>query len=49
MLSRALDVTGYVCDAYDTQRITQASRRGLKRTFDIALWLDMYKPNLKLS
>ncbi|WP_028933368.1 asparagine synthase (glutamine-hydrolyzing) [Pseudonocardia spinosispora] len=33
----------------DTPQITQASRRGLERTLDIALWLDMYKPNLKLS
>lgn len=33
----------------DTPQITQSSRRGLERTLDIALWLDMYKPNLKLS
>jgi asparagine synthase (glutamine-hydrolysing) len=29
--------------------ITQASRHGLERTLDLALWLDMYKPVLKLS
>src|SRR5215469_13424678 len=30
-------------------QVTQASRRGLERTLDLALWLDMYKPVLKLS
>ena len=30
-------------------QITQASRRGLERTLDLALWLDMYRPVLKLS
>jgi asparagine synthase (glutamine-hydrolysing) len=30
-------------------QITQTSRRGLERTLDLALWLDMYKPALKLS
>jgi asparagine synthase (glutamine-hydrolysing) len=30
-------------------QITQASRRGLERALDLALWLDMYKPVLKLS
>jgi asparagine synthase (glutamine-hydrolysing) len=34
--------------AADAQ-ITQASRRGLERTLDLALWLDMYKPALNLS
>ena len=29
-------------------QITQASRRGLERALDLALWLDMYKPALKL-
>jgi len=29
--------------------ITQASRHGLERALDLALWLDMYKPALKLS
>jgi asparagine synthase (glutamine-hydrolysing) len=29
--------------------VTQASRRGLERALDLALWLDMYKPVLKLS
>ncbi|GAB3004931.1 asparagine synthase (glutamine-hydrolyzing) [Amycolatopsis acidiphila] len=33
----------------DTPQVTQASRRGLERTLDLALWLDMYKPTLKLS
>ncbi|GLY80765.1 asparagine synthase (glutamine-hydrolyzing) [Actinoallomurus iriomotensis] len=33
----------------DTPQITQASRHGLERTLDLALWLDMYKPTLKLS
>jgi asparagine synthase (glutamine-hydrolysing) len=28
---------------------TQESRRGLERTLDLALWLDMYEPTLKLS
>jgi asparagine synthase (glutamine-hydrolysing) len=30
-------------------QITQASRHGLERALDLALWLDMYKPVLKLS
>jgi asparagine synthase (glutamine-hydrolysing) len=34
--------------AADAQ-ITQASRHGLERVLDLALWLDMYKPALKLS
>jgi asparagine synthase (glutamine-hydrolysing) len=29
--------------------ITQESRFGLERTLDLALWLDIYKPVLKLS
>jgi asparagine synthase (glutamine-hydrolysing) len=29
--------------------ITQASRFGLERALDLALWLDIYKPVLKLS
>jgi len=33
----------------DTPQITQKSRRGLERALDLALWLDMYKPTLKLS
>jgi asparagine synthase (glutamine-hydrolysing) len=32
----------------DTPQITQASRKGLERTLDLALWLDMYQPTLKL-
>jgi asparagine synthase (glutamine-hydrolysing) len=30
-------------------QITQTSRHGLERALDLALWLDMYKPALKLS
>jgi len=30
-------------------RIDQPLRRGLERTLDLALWLDMYRPVLKLS
>jgi asparagine synthase (glutamine-hydrolysing) len=30
-----------------TPQITQASRRGLERTLDLALWIDMYRPTLK--
>jgi asparagine synthase (glutamine-hydrolysing) len=30
-------------------QVTQASRHGLERALDLALWLDMYKPALKLS
>jgi asparagine synthase (glutamine-hydrolysing) len=30
-------------------QISQASRRGLERALDLALWLDMYHPVLKLS
>jgi len=30
-------------------QITQASRHGLERALDLALWLDMYKPALRLS
>jgi asparagine synthase (glutamine-hydrolysing) len=33
----------------DTPQITQASRRGLERTLDLALWMDMYRPTLKLA
>ena len=33
----------------DTPQFTQASRHGLERTLDLALWLDMYKPTLKLT
>lgn len=33
----------------DTPQITQASRRGLERTLDLALWLDLYSPELVLS
>jgi asparagine synthase (glutamine-hydrolysing) len=33
----------------DTPQIHQSSRRGLERTLDLALWLDMYRPNLKLA
>jgi asparagine synthase (glutamine-hydrolysing) len=33
----------------DTPALNQDGRRGLERTLDLALWLDMYKPTLKLS
>jgi asparagine synthase (glutamine-hydrolysing) len=33
----------------DTPQITQVSRRGLERTLDLALWLDMYKPTINIS
>jgi asparagine synthase (glutamine-hydrolysing) len=33
----------------DTREITQAARKGLERTLDLALWLDIYHPVLKLS
>ncbi|GAA2296068.1 asparagine synthase (glutamine-hydrolyzing) [Streptomyces kunmingensis] len=33
----------------DTPQITQSSRRGLERTLDLALWLDMYNPELVLD
>ena len=35
--------------AVDTPQITRASRHGLERTLDIALWLDMYAPTIKTS
>ncbi|MFD7289557.1 asparagine synthase (glutamine-hydrolyzing) [Streptomyces sp. NPDC059863] len=33
----------------DTPQITQASRRGLERTLDLAIWLDMYNPEITLT
>ncbi|MFD7668367.1 asparagine synthase (glutamine-hydrolyzing) [Streptomyces sp. NPDC059788] len=30
-------------------QITQASRKGLEKTLDLALWLEMYQPRLRLS
>ncbi|WP_369244079.1 asparagine synthase (glutamine-hydrolyzing) [Streptomyces sp. R41] len=33
----------------DTPQITQASRRGLERTLDLALWMEMYAPEVSLS
>ncbi|HWR49212.1 MAG TPA: asparagine synthase-related protein, partial [Pseudonocardiaceae bacterium] len=33
----------------DAPHITQAFRQGLERTLDLALWLDIYHPALKLS
>ncbi|GGL85880.1 asparagine synthetase B [Streptomyces anthocyanicus] len=33
----------------EAPQISQASRRGLERTLDLALWLDMYSPELVLS
>ncbi|MFF4530125.1 asparagine synthase (glutamine-hydrolyzing) [Streptomyces sp. NPDC001407] len=32
----------------DAPQITQASRHGLERTLDLALWLDMYSPTIML-
>ncbi|MFD5116728.1 asparagine synthase (glutamine-hydrolyzing) [Streptomyces sp. NPDC058391] len=34
---------------HDTPQITMASRRGLERTLDLALWLDLYNPEITLS
>lgn len=34
---------------HDAPQITQASRRGLERTLDLALWLDLYKPDISFS
>ncbi|MFD5781063.1 asparagine synthase (glutamine-hydrolyzing) [Streptomyces sp. NPDC126933] len=33
---------------HDTPQITMASRRGLERTLDLALWLDLYNPEITL-
>ncbi|MEV6737039.1 asparagine synthase (glutamine-hydrolyzing) [Streptomyces sp. NPDC051104] len=33
----------------DTPQITQASRHGLERALDLALWLDLYTPELSLA
>ena len=33
----------------DTPQITQASRRGLERTLDLAQWLDLYSPEVSLT
>ncbi|MGW1161463.1 asparagine synthase (glutamine-hydrolyzing) [Streptomyces sp. NPDC002519] len=33
----------------DTPQITQNSRRGLERTLDLALWLDLYAPEVSLT
>ncbi|MEV3855925.1 asparagine synthase (glutamine-hydrolyzing) [Streptomyces sp. NPDC050095] len=33
----------------EAPQITQASRRGLERTLDLALWLDLYRPELALD
>ncbi|MEV0947813.1 asparagine synthase (glutamine-hydrolyzing) [Rhodococcus sp. NPDC049939] len=35
--------------AVDTPQISQMSRRGLERTLDVAAWMEIYKPTLKLS
>jgi len=32
----------------DTPQVEQSGRSGLERTLDLALWLEMYKPSLKL-
>ncbi|MFE7414917.1 asparagine synthase (glutamine-hydrolyzing) [Streptomyces laurentii] len=33
----------------DTPQATQNSRRGLERTLDLALWLDLYRPEVSLT
>ncbi|MCX3063074.1 asparagine synthase (glutamine-hydrolyzing) [Streptomyces beihaiensis] len=33
----------------ETPQITQASRRGLERALDLAVWLDLYRPELALD
>ncbi|MEV4971699.1 asparagine synthase (glutamine-hydrolyzing) [Streptomyces scopuliridis] len=33
----------------DTPQVTQASRRGLERTLDLAIWLDLYNPEITLT
>lgn len=33
----------------DTPQVTQASRRGLERTLDLAHWMEMYAPEVSLS
>lgn len=33
----------------DTPQITQASRQGLERTLDLALWMDLYAPEVSFS
>ncbi|WEB38538.1 asparagine synthase (glutamine-hydrolyzing) [Streptomyces yunnanensis] len=34
---------------HEAPQITQASRRGLERTLDLALWLEMYSPTITLT
>ncbi|MET9657980.1 asparagine synthase (glutamine-hydrolyzing) [Streptomyces sp. NPDC006510] len=34
---------------HDAPRVTSASRRGLERTLDLAMWLDLYEPELILG
>ncbi|ANZ14198.1 asparagine synthase [Streptomyces noursei ATCC 11455] len=34
---------------HEAPQITQASRRGLERTLDLALWLEMYSPAITLT
>ncbi|MEU6016435.1 asparagine synthase (glutamine-hydrolyzing) [Streptomyces sp. NPDC047515] len=34
---------------HDAPGITSASRRGLERTLDLAMWLDMYEPEMDLG
>jgi asparagine synthase (glutamine-hydrolysing) len=33
----------------DAPHVTQASRRGLERALDLALWLDLYGPEVSLT
>ncbi|MFF2848063.1 asparagine synthase (glutamine-hydrolyzing) [Streptomyces sp. NPDC058001] len=44
---QAADRTGPSAD--QGSRADQASRRGLERTLDLALWLDLYRPEVVLS
>ncbi|MEU8760061.1 asparagine synthase (glutamine-hydrolyzing) [Streptomyces sp. NPDC048659] len=34
---------------HDAPRITQASRRGLERALDLAVWMDLYEPVIELD
>jgi asparagine synthase (glutamine-hydrolysing) len=33
----------------DTPVTTQAARRGLERTLDLAVWLDLYAPEITIG
>ncbi|MFI9628568.1 asparagine synthase (glutamine-hydrolyzing) [Streptomyces sp. NPDC052042] len=36
-------------DEHSDPQVTGASRRGLERTLDLAMWLDMYRPEVELG